>query len=327
MMRLITVPTLLLLTLACTRDPAENQDGNREILLSIWERVDENYPFFELKGIDWDAQRVNYLDRLESVSSNDGFFALCNELFFELEDGHAELATADRLVSYNYVGDSLSPVDFSLIYDTYFDRLPAGSGRLRYGSIADTVGYLRYPTFGDAPDLGPPVDFFRQLAVHRLIIDVRRNGGGDIGNAVRLLERLIDRPAVLGFQVWKDGPARDAFTERLPLTADPHPNRYVPARVVILIDRGSYSATSILAGAAKTLPGFTVVGQTTGGGGGGTQSYELANGWVMGIPHGYFLMTNGQHIELGVRPDRWVVNTDDDLAAGRDRMLERALTD
>ena len=70
------------------------------------------------------------------------------------------------------------------------------------------------------------------------------------------------------------------------------------------------------------LDNFTLVGQITGGGGGAAPAYELPNGWVVGVSSNYFLDAQQHHIENGVSPEIEVSNTQDDLIARRDPMLE-----
>lgn len=53
--------------------------------------IGEQYPCFELKGIDWPAVGAEFLPRAKEIADDEAFGLLCMELVARLEDSHAQL--------------------------------------------------------------------------------------------------------------------------------------------------------------------------------------------------------------------------------------------
>lgn len=77
----------------------------------------------------------------------------------------------------------------------------------------------------------------------------------------------------------------------------------------------------------KLLPRTTIIGDTTGGGSGMPLSYEMPCGWTVRMSAAPLLDAQGQCTEFGVEPTEGfrVSFSDDDIASGRDPILERAI--
>ena len=56
-------------------------------------------------------------------------------------------------------------------------------------------------------------------------------------------------------------------------------------------------------------------------------THYLPNGWLVVFPGNVLLDVNKQHIESGIEPDIWATSTDEDFNAGRDVLIETALTE
>ena len=54
-------------------------------------------------------------------------------------------------------------------------------------------------------------------------------------------------------------------------------------------------------------------------------THILPNGWFVIFPANVLYDVNKQHIESGIAPDIEVTATDEELAAGRDAIIERAI--
>lgn len=156
-----------------------------------------------------------------------------------------------------------------------------------------------------------------------LVLDLRGNPGGAENILTYLLGSLFDHDVTIGKKVTRDGEkpfvaktrGRDAFTGQL----------------VVLVDRGSESASEILARVVQIEHRGTVVGDTTAGGVMSARFFPLTTGanWVLHygvqVSEAELVMTDGKSPEgVGVTPDIIVLPTAADLAAGRDPALARA---
>ncbi|MEN0002567.1 MAG: S41 family peptidase [Bacteroidota bacterium] len=315
----------LLCCTACAKDFEFSESSKVEVFETMWTHIDQNYPFFELKGIDWDAIRTTYTSRLANVRSEFVLFDFCTDLLFELEDGHGVIADGSQTISYNYTQGFDVLFDLGIARADYLNNdYRVIRGTITYGIIQDSIGYVHYSNMRGAADFAPVWDAFLEADVQKVIIDVRSNPGGQIGNGVEIVGYLSETETLVGYQVQKGGPGRNDFTELLPLTTRPKANSKA-IRTKVLINRGSYSAATMFAGMARSLPYVEIIGQISGGGAGGGQSFELPNGWVIDIPQGFYLDAEQNHVELGLEPDFPINNTLEDLQIRRDVMLEAAI--
>ena len=95
---------------------------------------------------------------------------------------------------------------------------------------------------------------------------------------------------------------------------------------MLLTNREVYSTANLFTSALKHAENVTQIGGISGGGGGMPMTHYLPNGWVLVFPGNVLFDVNKQHIESGIEPDIEVTSTDADFNAGRDAILEAALT-
>ena len=158
-----------------------------------------------------------------------------------------------------------------------------------------------------------------------LIIDVRDNGGGSVENARTLASRFTNKDLFVGYIMHKTGPGHSEFSE--PKKRYIETNKYHlrwQKPVVVLANRGSYSATNTFVSDMKCLPLVTVMGDVTGGGSGMPMSSALPNGWSVRFSASPMLDVDGNHIEFGVAPDIAVSLDKEAACNGIDSIIEAA---
>lgn len=315
---------ILLATYSCNDVLDVPSQSDEDIVLELWNHIDRNYCFFELKGINWDSIKTASLARLNVSTSESDLFEICGDMVLALEDGHAFLRNGQTNIVYDFKEGYDVHFDPIIVEKKYLNSSFQREGIYTYGMINDSIGYVYLYGFQNRELFENIKGYFKQRNPQKLIIDVRNNGGGDSALSLEIVEYLIDEETKVGYISVKNGEERDDFTEVANVVATLSSNNY-PVKTNILINRGSYSASSYLAGMVKYIDNINVIGQITGGGGGGGQSFELPNGWVVRIPHHYFLDAKMNHIELGVEPDVEIENTELDIMNQRDLMLEMAI--
>jgi carboxyl-terminal processing protease len=158
------------------------------------------------------------------------------------------------------------------------------------------------------------VDKVRRQGAQGLVLDLRGNGGGLLDEGVRVASIFIDK-GLITYTEGRTSPRRnfDATGGAIP--------RDVP--VVVLVDRGSASASEIVTGALKDRKRATVVGTRTFGKGVFQQVLPLSNGGVLDITVGEYFLPGGSNINgKGIKP---AVKAPDDPDTGRDEALPKAL--
>lgn len=129
-----------------------------------------------------------------------------------------------------------------------------------------------------------------------LIIDVRDNPGGLLDVVVRVANRFIAEGVIVS--------TKGRNTPEKPYLAVPG-NTYPYFPVVILVNKGSASASEILAGALKDHHRATLVGEQTFGKGSVQELIRIENnGGAVKLTTAYYYLPNGERIHgRGVVPD------------------------
>ena len=94
--------------------------------------------------------------------------------------------------------------------------------------------------------------------------------------------------------------------------------------VIILTNRGCYSATNEFVSIMKNANNVTIIGDKTGGGSGLPFTSELPNGWSIRFSASPMFNAHKEHIEFGVEPDIYVSMDQNDIDKKRDTIIEKA---
>ena len=128
------------------------------------------------------------------------------------------------------------------------------------GMLNDSDGYILMTKFTEG--VGQAVrDGYHTLkaqGMKRLVLDLRSNGGGVMGEAVNIVSLFVPKGSVV---VTSKGKAKGSVQE-YKTTTDPV-DLDIP--VVVLVDSGSASASEIVSGALQDLDRATVIGTRTYG--------------------------------------------------------------
>lgn len=162
----------------------------------------------------------------------------------------------------------------------------------------------------------------REAALQRtrgVVLDLRGNPGGFLDVSVRLAGWFLPRGSLVVSQQGRDG------TEAEVMRANGNA-ALVRVPTVVLIDEGSASASEILAGALRDQRDIPLVGQTSFGKGTVQEIQELADGSIVKLTVGHWVLPSGHVLEdAGLEPDYEVEFTEEDVEEGRDPQLEKAL--
>ena len=325
MKRILYILTILLTLTACHDQPQWRDDpyGNFD---ALWTIIDEHYSFFDYKQVDWNEVGARYRAKLTHDMTSQELFELCGDMLKELRDGHTNLI-ASHDVSRYWIWEQY-PVNYDerLIDEHYLNFNYKQASGIKYAILPNNYGYMRYASFSNSIGDGNLDLVFSYLSTaDGLIIDVRSNGGGYLTNVETLVGRFIDQRTHVGSIQHKNGPGHNDFSEPFDYYFEPTKNHIHYQRpVVILANRGSFSATNNFVSIMRHLPQVTIVGDTTGGGGGLPFTSELPNGWRIRFSSCPITDIDGTVTEFGVAPDVHVDLLDTDAAQGRDTMLETA---
>lgn len=159
------------------------------------------------------------------------------------------------------------------------------------------IGYIDITSFS----VNTANDFKKQLIslegqhIKGLILDVRGNPGGFLSSVEDILKEFVpkDKPIV---QIEQRNGKKTRFVSTLTQKKD-YP-------VVVLVNKGSASASEILAGALQEADGYKLVGETTFGKGTVQQALEMGDGSNIKLTIYKWLTPDGHWIhKKGIKPD------------------------
>ena len=310
---------------ACHDQPQWNDDpyGNFD---ALWTILDEHYPFFEYKDVDWEQVRVAYRAKISPKMTTTELFDLCGAMLKELRDGHVNLI-ASHDVSRYWIWEQY-PVNYDerLVDEHYLHFDYRRASGIKYQILPNNFGYMYYGSFSSSVGEGNLDLVLNYLSTcDGLIIDVRSNGGGYLTNVEKFVGRFIEQSLHAGSIQHKTGPGHDELSKPYEYYFEPTKNHiHYLKPVVVLANRGSFSATNNFVSIMKQLPQVTIVGDTTGGGCGLPFTSELPNGWNVRFSASPIRDADGNLTEYGVAPDVRVDLTDADRLAGRDTYIDVA---
>lgn len=292
---------------------------------ALWTIIDEQYCFLDYKQIDWDAIYDQYQPLITPDMPNDGLFEILGNMLAELKDGHVNLSSASNTARYwNWYLDYPRNFNESVV-EGYLGRDYRIGGGAEYTLLDDNIGYVYYGDFSSVIGDGNLDEMLSYLSIcNGLIIDVRNNGGGNLTYATKLAARFTNEKVLTGYIQHKTGKGHNDFSDPEPIYLEPSNSIRWQKRVVVLMNRHSYSATNDFINSMRYLPNVTLMGDKSGGGSGLPFSSELPNGWGVRFSASPHLDAEGQHIEFGIDPDIKLDMNAEDEARGIDTMIEAA---
>jgi hypothetical protein len=315
----------------------------------FWETYQEQYPFFELKHVDWAAARERYRSAVANAPPPDVFASL-SAMIAPLHDAHTYIDAADPTRRFHGQRPDPDPIGSAgrstvlRIITTRYLMVPLrdwANGRIALGMLEDSIAYLRVTSFSNyVPDSGyaayrrvleAALDtvFASTSGWRGLVIDVRINGGGEDPLGLAIAARLATAPYTAYAKVARSDPNDPRqMTPPQPSVVQPSARPGWHAAVVELTSRYSVSAAETFTQALMgRRPAIARVGENTQGVFSDVLGRRLPNGWQFGLPNELFLTEQGTSFDgAGIPPTVAVPTfTPADLAAGRDPGLDRAI--
>lgn len=302
----------------------------------LWNKVDQQYSFFDIKGIDWDSVHAVYRPMVNDDMDDESLFDVCAAMLNTLRDGHTNLVSSfnvSRNDSVYYKMIVEKNINTEVVTLNYLTMGYHSTGSFSHNAIRNgKVAYIRYTSFESSvtnEDLDYLLERYKDCA--GIILDLRQNGGGSVANIPMLLSIFDNHKQQLYRTQIKCGPGHDEFTELETVYADSteynsedYPNRPYVKPFAVLIDRGSYSATSFFSVCTQAYDNVKLFGDYSGGGLGLPNGGELPNGWTYRFSITRTIANDGGNYENGVPPDYHVLLDPASTAQGIDNVIEAA---
>jgi len=333
----------LLVIVAVPLFPSVSQElsGPEKNFEHLWTTLDRNYAIFGPKHVDWRALYKVYRPRVTAQTTDDELFAVMSAILGHLNDNHVFLTSEKpkRFFSAGYLYQLLGEGGFEAfrkliserpVPDKYFKaKLTESADKVfAYGWATNEIGYFHLNGFEDPVKTAAMVDDIIRIFkdAKALIVDVRRNGGGDDQVGKVIADRFADRKRLYMTTEIRSGDRHDQFSWKKYWHVEPGGPLQFTKTTILLTDRTSVSAAENFALAMRVLPHVTVVGDLTSGCFADMYGDQLPNGWRFSVSYKLFVDYAGFCWEgIGVPPDLKQINSKDDTEKGIDGVFELAV--
>ncbi len=319
----ITFHRTAALPVPCVTPIPDTPQGNFDAFAAAFSA---HYGFLDLHGVNWSRQVAVARSKLTSSTTDEDLFALFAEMVAPIEDSHLSLEAeingreftvdpvttalsrgAIRLAAEN--GTSKQEIVLATL-DQYWNQGVAegilgghghetGGGKLRYGLIDDTIGYINvlmlagYTSndfFSDTDVLDDSAEHqrinaildeimisFASANVSAVIIDASLNFGGSDYMGREIAARFTDRQRLAYTKAAFDAAGAPETSVYVVPTERPS----FDGPVYLMTTDSTVSAGEIMTMALRALPNVTHVGQSTNGSLSDVLDKTLPNGWAL----------------------------------------------
>ncbi len=209
------------------------------------------------------------------------------------------------------------PIEVALIHRVVARRSVAES---KFWNKELGTGYLRLAEFGNgcAREMEVALDELEDAGMKSLVLDLRQNGGGDLGETVKILGLFLPPGTAVVTTRGREGESAE------PMKTPDRQRRKRDYPLVVLLDRMSASASELTAGALQDLKRATVIGEVSYGKGSVQNIIPMGGGTALRLTIATYHTPSGNTPHRkGITPDVPVVIDD----TGRANFIKRCQID
>ena len=180
--------------------------------------------------------------------------------------------------------------------------------------LRDGIGFIKVRDFGEetSRDFAKAIAELKDKGLHALILDMRDNPGGSMDSAVGISTQLLGPNRIILTQKGRDGGDTKVYR-----TDSETPQNTFP--IVVLINRGSASASEIVSGAIQDHDRGLVVGETSWGKGLVQMLVPINRTRGLGLTIARYYTPSGRCIQRDYQhglDDYYIVGEDDGTPTG-----------
>ncbi len=186
--------------------------------------------------------------------------------------------------------------------------------------LRDRIGYIFVNRFSSTTyeEVNDAFQKLKAQGMEKLLLDLRGNSGGILGQAVNIADMFIDGKEVIVSTKGRIPSANSIYYSGRIEGEEQHP-------MIIMINRGSASASEIVAGAIQDLDRGIIVGETSFGKGLVQRQYRLRDGSAIRVtiakyytPSGRLIQRPYENGDLMSYYEEFAVENRDSLLASQD---------
>lgn len=336
MKNLLYIALILIIFPSCEKMILGNEETNNPInnYNLFWKDIDQHYGLFTARHRNWDSINTVFKPQVTASTTDAQLFNIFSQMIEYLDDSHTYIgnpATNQYYVSGNTLNvQAIDEFSLGLVKSKYTDNYAnvADNDEFGFGKIKNkNIGYI-YLGKMDSNDPTKIDHVIASLKNHKaIILDIRNNGGGDDAFADRIAGAFADGEHFVYTVQTRNGKNHTDFDAISKHFAKPQGTEQFLKPVIVLTDRYTISAGEVFLLHMKSFAQVTQIGDTTAGDFSTTSNNRfLPNGWTYQYSIQMFLLPNGQSLDgIGHIPQVYIKNTQADIAAQNDKVIEKAI--
>ncbi len=189
---------------------------------------------------------------------------------------------------------------FDGFLDFDMERAPIKTKSVKYDVISGTeIGYIKIKMFSaDTPrETEDAIKSLSSKGIKKIILDLRWNPGGLLDGAIKIAELFLDKDKTIVTTKGREGSGNVKESKSMlePVYKD---------KLILLVNRGSASASEILAGAIRDNHRGKLVGEKTFGKGSIQKLFQLSDKIGVTLTVAKYYTPSGLSIHgIGIKPD------------------------
>jgi carboxyl-terminal processing protease len=189
---------------------------------------------------------------------------------------------------------------------------------VRYKLLDDGIGYIKVSQFqenvsDELTDALSKLELDNGGSLRGLVLDLRNNPGGLLDEAIKITDEFIDKGLIVSVRGRTSDQSKEYYATKGESKRD--------LSLVVLVNKGSASASEVVAEALQDSNRATIVGSKTFGKGSVQTIIQLDDGSGLKLTTAKFYAPSGRSIsDVGVTPD--IIVEDDEHA---DVQIKRAV--
>ena len=316
----------------------------------LWQTFHENYPFFALRHMDWRAVDRTFRPRVTVATEPHELLRIFQQMLEPLQDAHTGVVALDIHQEFegwrpapNHLDESQWKAANEIIGSKYLGGASASfcKGHVQFGSMKNSVGYLRLTAFYGYVDTPSYSDRLQALETaldsifesaprwKGLVVDVRRNKGGDDALGLSVAARLTtSRYLAYRKAARRSDEGRLRFTPSQEVWVEASSRPGFHGRVALLTGADTVSAGETFTMALMGRePRVVRVGLNTQGVFSDVLNRTLPNGWRFRLPNEVYYTRDKESFDgAGVPPDISIpFFSPEDIQSGRDAAIDKAI--
>lgn len=305
----------------------------------FWRTFDTHYGMFDVKAIDWSAMVNANRSKIKESMTDAELYEVLTSMMNPLNDNHLNLYPTNGSLPV-YPGGIFKWKDEKAVITKVqedYDLEVVKKYLISYQQLTPNIGWGRLPNdiaYINIKGTDGLKDVQRQMEkvmsgiadARGAIVDIRGFYGGYDPVSQYLAGCFASSRKLYMTTRKRNGPSHADFTAPLEWYVEPQGSTPFVKPLIVLTSLFTQSAGETFQLAITQFDHVRTLGDTTAGSFSDNPNFELPNGWIFSVSVGDYRASDGKSYEgVGLAPKIPLVNQKEDLLAGKDRALEKAM--